>query len=441
MASNLVRHSLDSRDPLLISSDTRRSNEYSFKLDSGRVVHLIDTPGFNDTNTKDSEILREIAFFLNSMYSQQYDIHGVVFLHRITDQRMGGSALRNLRILQKLCGEAAYSHICLASTMWNQLEDEGVGISREQGLIENANFWAPMKAKGSIISRHRGTVDSAREIVETLIARGTTVLDIQKQMVDQRLDLDGTTVGQYLGEELLEARKKHEKELAELEQALKDATEDNDPQLIRVLKEQQDAQVKLLSRTKTEQQELQVSSKALTLERVQQLADLEAKVSQEERRKENEISALRQQIEILQDDLVDAEVGRSRDMTRAIKDRENLIVNNKRLEHNAIVQQQSSEQERRTLMTRLALKEQELQMYKKRGNSSSSSIGSFFRTIFLYDEGDYHNARSVHRSYHSSYESTQRSTHRPRERSPPRHPSLSQRTFRSHPPVLERRRN
>ena len=356
---------------------------------------------------------------------------------------MGGAALRNLRILQKLCGELAYPHISLVSTMWGLLENEALGISREQDLIENTNFWAPMKAKGSIISRHRGTVESARVIIEALVARGATVLDVQRQMVDLQCGLDETTVGQFLREELLEAQKKHEKELAELEQALQEATEDNDPQLIKLLTEQRQAQVKLLSQATAEQRDLHVSSNSLDLKRGKYLAELKAQMAQDERQREDEIYALRKQIDLLKDDLVDTEMGRSRDINRALKERENLIVHNKRLEHNAIIQQQSSEYQQRALVTQLALKEQELQMQRRRGDSSGLGITTFFRSMFSYDEDDYDDDRIVYGDYTRGYRGGHQA-HRVQERRPPpvppRNPNLSQRTFRSNQLVMERRR-
>lgn len=419
-------------DATLTCSGTRRSNVYSFRPDARRVVHLIDTPGFDDTGTKDSEILKEIALFLNGLYSENHLLTGVILLHRITDQRMGGSSLRNLRILQKLCGEPAYPHICLASTMWSKLVDEAAGVSREQGLVESANFWAPMKAKGSIISRHRDTVDSAMQIVDTLIGRGTTVLDIQRQMVDQMLDLNETTVGEYLEQELQEARRQHEKEIKELEEALLEATEDNDQQLVKILKEQQEARVKALSSARTEQRELRVSPKALDIEREKYFEEAEY--------------ALQKQIESLQDELARRSIGPSRDMDTVINYRENLIAHNQRFEHDALVQQQDSEHERRALVTQLAMKQQELQMQRRRPSPGWSGLGGFLKTLFAGLNSDHTGDPVANRSYfyHSGAGGERGQVYYvPRERGPPppsfKYQSLTERTFRSGTMILGRK--
>ena len=115
-------------------------------------VYLIDTPGFDDTNRSDTEVLKEIAVWLTASYSMSIKLHGIIHLHRITDLRMQGSAKRNLFLFKKLCGNEALKNVILATTMWEMVDEED-GHAREIELQDTPEFWGVMKEKGSQIVR------------------------------------------------------------------------------------------------------------------------------------------------------------------------------------------------------------------------------------------------------------------------------------------------
>jgi hypothetical protein len=130
-------------------------------------VHLIDTPGFDDTNRKDTEVLRDIACWMSSSYDQSVRITGIVCLHRITDPRMQGSARRNLLMFKKLCGDGCFEHVVLATTMWEQVDPQR-GSDRERELLATPDFWGYMKDRRAQVKRHYKTRESALAIVEAL---------------------------------------------------------------------------------------------------------------------------------------------------------------------------------------------------------------------------------------------------------------------------------
>jgi hypothetical protein len=109
----------------------------------GLRVHLIDTPGFDDTERKDSEVLRDVAGWLVVTYGKGIRLSGMIYLHRITDPRMQGSAKRNLHMFQKLCGRDCLLHIILATIFWD-IFNPGDGARREQELIDTEDFWGYM---------------------------------------------------------------------------------------------------------------------------------------------------------------------------------------------------------------------------------------------------------------------------------------------------------
>jgi len=59
-------------------------------------VLLIDTPGFDDSERSDTEILTEISKLLAAQYKLGVNLKGVIYLHRITDNRYQGSSVRTL---------------------------------------------------------------------------------------------------------------------------------------------------------------------------------------------------------------------------------------------------------------------------------------------------------------------------------------------------------
>lgn len=62
-------------------------------------------------------MLRRVADWLNRTHQAKVKLAGIVYLHRINDTRLGGSAMKNLRMFKKLCGDDALSCVVLATTM------------------------------------------------------------------------------------------------------------------------------------------------------------------------------------------------------------------------------------------------------------------------------------------------------------------------------------
>ena len=102
------------------------------------VVRFIDTPGFDDTDTKDSDILKIIWGYI-SVGSLR--LSGLLYLHRITDDRVGGTALKNLGMFQKLVWDHNMRNVILVTTMWGKLQPPDIGEARVKELTETGKFW------------------------------------------------------------------------------------------------------------------------------------------------------------------------------------------------------------------------------------------------------------------------------------------------------------
>jgi hypothetical protein len=207
-------------------------------------VHLIDTPGFDDTNLSDVQILQNIAHWLSMSFKHGIKLSGIIFLHRIIDVRMAVSARRNLLMFQKLCGEKCYSSVVLATTMWSKVDEE-TGSAREEELINTDEWWGHMYKKGSKIFRYTGGITGSKEstmaIVKYILSLHTTVtLDIQDEIVNHGQDIDDTAAARELNADIIRERKKHQAELEAMRQQMKEAMEEHNEELQRVFKEEHD---------------------------------------------------------------------------------------------------------------------------------------------------------------------------------------------------------
>ena len=188
---------------------------------------LIDTPGFDDTHRSDTDVLREIADWLNRSYQASIQLAGIVYLQRITDPRVGGSSLKNLRMFKKLCGAKGLSCVVLATTMWSQVEPE-IGQKREDELIANKEFWGEMVNQGSKVMRQDREEISAIQIIHYILGqRRRMVLEIQEEMASGKA-LDETSAGRELEAELERMKKQHEAEMKALRDDMMEAQRAND---------------------------------------------------------------------------------------------------------------------------------------------------------------------------------------------------------------------
>ncbi|KAG6382093.1 hypothetical protein JVT61DRAFT_734 [Boletus reticuloceps] len=136
--------------------------------ESGRHIVLVDTPGFDDTYNSDLEILNLISDWLNSSYKKDKLLSGILYLHRISDNRMAGTPLKNLRVFQKLCGNDALDKVYLTTTMW----DEVVLSEGERRLEElEAEYWKALIQQGAQVVCCRNDNDSAKEIIQRIVTQ------------------------------------------------------------------------------------------------------------------------------------------------------------------------------------------------------------------------------------------------------------------------------
>ncbi|KAA1470802.1 hypothetical protein DENSPDRAFT_849813 [Dentipellis sp. KUC8613] len=167
----------------------------------GRPVTLIDTPGFDDTNTSDTDILNHIAVFLAATYERGTTLAGIIYMHRISDVRMGGVSRRNFKLFRELCGTSVLSNVLLVTNMWGAV-DPAVGAAREAELSSEDKFFKPVLDKGARLRRHMNTAISAHAILQEFLDAKPAPLRIQRELVDRGMSVSQTSAGVAIGREL-----------------------------------------------------------------------------------------------------------------------------------------------------------------------------------------------------------------------------------------------
>lgn len=230
---------------LIFAQGTSEVEIFPITHPSGRRVFLVDTPGFDDTNKTDTEVLTSLASHVSQMYKDRVELSGIVYLHRITDVRFNGSAVKNLRMFRKLCGERFYPRVVLATTMWENLRGPDIsqetGINREGELTSNNDWWGLMIKKGSKIFRHTDNEGSAWEIIDHILGiGGHDSLAIQREIVEENKTLAETSAGKEVNKELESATEKWKEDLENLKEEHELALQERDEEVaIEVEKEMQ----------------------------------------------------------------------------------------------------------------------------------------------------------------------------------------------------------
>ncbi|KZP32134.1 hypothetical protein FIBSPDRAFT_1037208 [Athelia psychrophila] len=161
-------------------------------------VIFVDTPGFDDTHRSDIEILSQIAGWFVKAYKQKVPISAIIYLHRISDNRMAGSPLKNLQMFASMCGQEAMPRVVLATTMWGETTT-ATGERREKEL--KGTFWTDMIAQGCTVQRFGDSYPSAWQLVGKLPTVQENVI-LSREIFDDKKKLNETAAGVKLTEEL-----------------------------------------------------------------------------------------------------------------------------------------------------------------------------------------------------------------------------------------------
>ena len=150
-------------------------------------------------------------------YEHEVNLAGVIYFHRISDERWRKSDTRSFGWLKRICGESTLRNVVLATNMWGNVDPE-IGAAREQQLA--AEFVKPALDKGAQLLRHYDTTESTHQIIQAILGNHRETLQVQRELVDEKREFDRTTVGKEIAREADEHVKKLEQEIGELQNEL-----------------------------------------------------------------------------------------------------------------------------------------------------------------------------------------------------------------------------
>jgi hypothetical protein len=217
-----------------IQSETKSISSYEVSI-RGLKFTLVDTPGFDDDDLADSDVLQLLVDWLASTYEFGQKLNGILYLHRITDARMRGSSLRNLKMFKELIGEDFHKNVTLGTTCWS-LVPFRTALDRETELKTSSNFWETLLSNGARLERIPDNATEARDLIYQIASHDPIVLQAQRDIVDLGKTFSSLAVTKLVDYELEELRKQQQTELRKLreeeelqrireEQALKEELE------------------------------------------------------------------------------------------------------------------------------------------------------------------------------------------------------------------------
>lgn len=210
----------------LKSCTTTVEHTKPFYLD-GVPVTLIDTPGFDDSVVSDSDILKSIASYLAASFEKGFKLSGVIYMHRISDYKMGGISRRNFSMFRKLCGDQNLKNVMIVTNMWAEVSP-AVGEARELELMTDDLLFKAAYEKGAGFMRHDNTAESAHRIIRRIIKNHPEALRIQQELVEEKKDIIDVEAFGVLDRDMERLRMKHKEQLQTLQRQLDLALENKD---------------------------------------------------------------------------------------------------------------------------------------------------------------------------------------------------------------------
>ena len=170
-----------------------------------------------------------------SRYSAGTVLAGVIYVHRISDAKFGGLAVKNFRMFRELCGENALKNVILMTNMWGRVTPQQ-GADREQQLRDK--YFKAAIEKGAQPCRHNNTPESARVILRNILKKKPLILKIQHELIDQGKGIGQTGAGAELDREIREVVERYQMEIGELEKSMRKAMEEKDEESREELEEE-----------------------------------------------------------------------------------------------------------------------------------------------------------------------------------------------------------
>ncbi|PPQ63168.1 hypothetical protein CVT24_005808 [Panaeolus cyanescens] len=127
-------------------------------------IYLIDTPGFLDHKISEMAIVKALQRWAR----RQVHVTAILYLDRITDNRMSGRKKTTLEMFKALTGDEVAKRITVVTTMWDQLWNENQVLKANERFEEMSNHhWRA--TQGAQIVKFENTQQSALRIIDACL--------------------------------------------------------------------------------------------------------------------------------------------------------------------------------------------------------------------------------------------------------------------------------
>ncbi|KAF6744619.1 P-loop containing nucleoside triphosphate hydrolase protein [Ephemerocybe angulata] len=158
-------------------------------------LQFVDTPGFDDTDLPDYEILQLIADHLKASCRKGDILGGVLYLHDLSRDGFTGTAKKNLKLFDNLCGENSMFKVIFVTTKWERRSVKENYEAREKELKDV--HWESMINLGAATMRlEKEDHASAIEIVDEVLRRYVNPKNREKKLLDQVLQIQRELVAE-----------------------------------------------------------------------------------------------------------------------------------------------------------------------------------------------------------------------------------------------------
>ncbi|EDR07868.1 uncharacterized protein LACBIDRAFT_294476 [Laccaria bicolor S238N-H82] len=204
-----------------IEPETSDISTFDYAQNDGLEVSLVDTPGFDDNRAhmSDSKLLQDLIEFLLKRRNAK-TVNGLIYLHRISDVRFGGTATRNLRMFSRLCGPDAMKNVVILTTRWDETRRDVA--EKTEADLTNSHF-KEFVNNGAKVLRHDNTVASARNVISSIMDLPPIgEIKVVNEIVGGR-SLAETDAGRELDSQLTQLKTQHVEDINGLREQYKAA--------------------------------------------------------------------------------------------------------------------------------------------------------------------------------------------------------------------------
>ncbi|GAB1318768.1 hypothetical protein MFIFM68171_08978 [Madurella fahalii] len=207
-----------------LQSCTQKMAAYRCKpVNALKNVCLVDTPSFDNTKQRDTEVLKEIAQWLVRYFAKGVKLRGILYLRSVTEMRVRHSEVMGLEIFKQLCGPKAFPNVLMVTTKW-EVADGPRAMGVEEELAATPEFWGWMRSRGAQIKRHHGSLLSASALIRELVSleEEDLVLKIQDEMLHGGKSCSQTKAGKAVEYESAAQAGKFSQGLSDVKKAMGD---------------------------------------------------------------------------------------------------------------------------------------------------------------------------------------------------------------------------